>query len=790
MLCPKLLFFLTLVGSCVSTAVISSCSQKAFEIDAKNCITRFYGELRKNPKQDCRRFFSTSLTPCVQNIVEKCRNATDKANLEIMMSRAQAIISHKSYLCEDGMLNSFKNFKSRDCPERALQKARKCAQSFHKEFREFKGSPSLCRKFTKAGECILRALQRCKKSPTVEATLKMFRDSYNPHCPGGQERKIKPRNPVKPFGDCTEREYSLKTRGCILSFVRALQNQPKKHCRWAFMNKYYFCTKNIAFADCYKNATSLERRNLKRLFLSSRAYDEEKLCDGINFHLSYPRNLQEHDCEKDYVEVKEACESSYVATYLKNKSDESLCGEYADAKRCAKNATLSMCKVTQEQLDDIDFIYDNFNPFCSQSVDPPVQDPSSEKEEGIPPDSGDKRPVAPEVNARSVARGVSVVVTSSCSQRAFEIAGKSCVTKFYAELRKNPKQDCRRFFSKSLTPCVRSIVEKCRNATDKANLEIMMSRAQAIISHKSYLCKDGMLNSFKNFKSRDCPEKALQRTRKCAHSFHKEFREVKGSPSLCSKFTKARKCIVGALQRCEKSPTVEATLKMFRDSYNPHCPGGNDGSDVTQGKPVKSFGDCTEREYSLKTRSCILSFVHTLQNQPKKHCRWAFMNKYYFCTKNIAFEDCHKNATNVERRNLERAFLISRASDEQKFCDGIDFKLSYPRNLRQNDCEKNYVEVKQACESSYVETYLKNKSDKSLCGKYAEAKRCTKNVTLSMCKVTREQLDDIHFIYDNFNPFCPQSVDPPFQKASSKKEEVIPPDSGDKYPEEAVVLAK
>lgn len=91
------------------------------------------------------------------------------------------------------------------------------------------------------------------------------------------------------------------------------------------------------------------------------------------------------------------------------------------------------------------------------------------------------------------------------------------------------------------------------------------------------------------------------------------------------------------------------------------------------------------------------------------------MNKYYFCIKNIAFEDCHKNATNVERRNLERAFLISRASDEQKFCDGIDFKLSYPRNLRQNDCEKNYVEVKQACESSYVETYLKNKSDKSLC---------------------------------------------------------------------------
>lgn len=132
---------------------------------------------------------------------------------------------------------------------------------------------------------------------------------------------------------------------------------------------------------------------------------------------------------------------------------------------------------------------------------------------------------------------------------------------------------------------------------------------------------------------------------------------------------------------------------------------------------------------------------------------------------------------------------VAGASDEQKFCDGIDFQLSSPRNLQKNDCEKNYVKVKQACESSYVETYLKNKSDESLCRKYSEAKRCTKNATLSLCKVTREQLDDIHFIYDNFNPFCPQSVDPPFQKASSKQEEVISPDSGE-YPEEAVVHAK
>ena len=54
-----------------------------------------------------------------------------------------------------------------------------------------------------------------------------------------------------------------------------------------------------------------------------------------------------------------------------------------------------MCKVTQEHLDDIEFIYDNFNPFCSQSVDPPPK-----KEESIPPDSGDKHPEEPDIDAR------------------------------------------------------------------------------------------------------------------------------------------------------------------------------------------------------------------------------------------------------------------------------------------------------------------------------------------------------------------------------------------------------
>lgn len=59
-----------------------------------------------------------------------------------------------------------------------------------------------------------------------------------------------------------------------------------------------------------------------------------------------------------------------------------------------------MCNVTQEHLDDIDFIYDTFNPFCSQSVDPPIKDASSEKEGDIPRDFPENNAEEPVASAR------------------------------------------------------------------------------------------------------------------------------------------------------------------------------------------------------------------------------------------------------------------------------------------------------------------------------------------------------------------------------------------------------
>ena len=59
--------------------------------------------------------------------------------------------------------------------------------------------------------------------------------------------------------------------------------------------------------------------------------------------------------------------------------------KYAEAKRCAKNATLVLCKDTSQLRDEVNFMYDTFNPFCANLSDPPTS-------KRLPRKSGPRRP--------------------------------------------------------------------------------------------------------------------------------------------------------------------------------------------------------------------------------------------------------------------------------------------------------------------------------------------------------------------------------------------------------------
>jgi len=175
--------------------------------------------------------------------------------------------------------------------------------------------------------------------------------------------------------------------------VHTLQKEPRKSCSSVFDNKLHSCAKRIAL-HCHKNESNYAKKKLERSFARSRAYQERKFCDGINFQLSFPP-LMRHQCAEEFFAAKRKCEGNYVNTYIENKADETLCRKYAEAKQCAKNATLSLCNVTPGQRDEVNFMYDGFNPFCFNLSDPPAAEKSRGLGERVPRESGDQRPMEP-----------------------------------------------------------------------------------------------------------------------------------------------------------------------------------------------------------------------------------------------------------------------------------------------------------------------------------------------------------------------------------------------------------
>ncbi|KAL9960730.1 hypothetical protein ACROYT_G034221, partial [Oculina patagonica] len=365
---PTLFIF---VISCCSVKLVGSCSQEEFDVKAKACVNGFFSRIKEDPKRNCSSSYN-EMKNCINLVFYGCKNnITDSKTRTAIAFRARKVIATEEYYCIDGMLNSYKEINLPECRKKAIKKAKKCAASFHAKFSEDKAGPSLCRKYTKAKNCIKKALEKyCKKTERIQKIIQIYQDRFNPYCPGSVDTRKKPvRSTSNPFGTCSEREYFTMTRVCMARFVQVIQKNPKKPCRSVFTKKLHNCAKEIVL-HCHRNESDYVKQNIERSFARNRPFQERKFCDGVNFHLSYP-SLKRNQCQQNFVSEKHKCEESYAKTYKENKADESLCQKYAKAKECAKNVTLTLCKNTQQLRDEVNFIYDGFNPFCFNLSDPP-----------------------------------------------------------------------------------------------------------------------------------------------------------------------------------------------------------------------------------------------------------------------------------------------------------------------------------------------------------------------------------------------------------------------------------
>nr|XP_058957702.1 uncharacterized protein LOC131784887 isoform X2 [Pocillopora verrucosa] len=360
---------------------------------------------------------------------------------------------------------------------------------------------------------------------------------------------------------------------------------------------------------------------------------------------------------------------------------------------------------------------------------------------------------------------LSVKNANTCTSNDFERASKACVTTFASNLREAKDKTCRNHYAEMQT-CIGRALHRCKNSSDSTTLGKINQIKRVAAASEEYYCSYGGVNPdpFNGKVMQGCRKKAHKKMRKCPASFHKRFSDDNGSTALCRKYSNLKKCVIKVAERfCQKTPEVKNLIKIYQDPFNPYCSGGGDAKKPKPRSAISSpFGLCTKREYLTRSRVCLADFVQTLQKFPKKPCRSVFMEKLHNCAKKVALH-CHRNDTSYNKKRIEAGFKRSRSFQQRRYCEGTQVQFPYPA-VKHDQCGESYLEQRKKCAESFVATYVANKADKSLCGKYFEAKRCAKNVTLENCDVTPQLQDDVNFIYDEFNPFCRKLKDPSSEK--------------------------
>ena len=90
------------------------------------------------------------------------------------------------------------------------------------------------------------------------------------------------------------------------------------------MEKLHNCAKKVAL-HCHRNDTSYNKKRIEAGFKRSRSFQQRRYCEGNQVQFPYPA-VKQDQCGESYLEQRKKCAESFVATYVANKADKSLCG--------------------------------------------------------------------------------------------------------------------------------------------------------------------------------------------------------------------------------------------------------------------------------------------------------------------------------------------------------------------------------------------------------------------------------------------------------------------------------
>ncbi|KXJ15892.1 uncharacterized protein LOC110236752 [Exaiptasia diaphana] len=369
--------------------------------------------------------------------------------------------------------------------------------------------------------------------------------------------------------------------------------------------------------------------------------------------------------------------------------------------------------------------------------------------------------------------------TKACtSAMDYEASCRGCVSQLVQSWKAHPKANCSEQYS-SLQRCLTTNKEKCLNTSPKPDNRTVHDIQQLFAIYSAselFFCQNGMLLTLTNYKPSDlntCTPALFKKAETCAKKFLKRFSRNRGSPKLCRWYYKARKCMAKAINRNCKTSSMTSYLKgIYEESYNPYCKNSQDIIKKRVRKGSSGFGRCTKKSYLMKSRRCIVRFIHELQKKNGQRCRSIVSSVLIPCVKHC-MKRCLKGTRDTKSLDKALTDLMDRRRNDMQNdnCEGSHLETL---TLSKEQCSEEYFENFQGrCNSKFLALYKKNRGDPQLCQHYSDVKRCARNMTLSMCKLDSAMKYKVHDLYGSFNPFCPNGRDPP--KSSSTYEQFITP---------------
>lgn len=357
-------------------------------------------------------------------------------------------------------------------------------------------------------------------------------------------------------GVCNTTYFISNGQQCQREMIKNLMTNPNTNCSYEYEREKSCLKTHVAtcLSDYVDHVTSLLLHQLYH-------------CGDLTYQPSFVNKfiLGKIKCKDEAFMDTEFCWEYFRDKLNSNRSDPSLCREYALAKHCINEKVMANCEICSS------LVRDHYNPFCASKSDPlMVTNGCQDLAKPLP-----------------------------CSSSSVYKAALDCERIFLKSFMENDKTDCGPALT-TLKSCLdEQLSQRCKDDSNNRRVVADIRKAvMAVLRGPRFFCDAVNLRTIDlDFKARPmipCKANFFPEMEKCAESVRMEFNAQNGiGGEFCSKFRTALSCSNGVQKSFCKFD--ESVVGMIQRSYSSFCVDGTS----TGGEGRNNTASSTSASFAL-----------------------------------------------------------------------------------------------------------------------------------------------------------------------------------------------